>query len=457
MGIPQIVFVIVFGITFYLAFRKYREIVSAILLAKPIKTEGPVSERIKNTLLVAFGQRKMFKNLLPAFMHLFIYVAFLFTQIKLIEIIWDGFAGTHRVLAMPLGSFYTVLVSFIEILSLLALVATIVFLWRRNLLKIPRFNKAEMTRWPKLDANIILIGELVLLFGIFTYNGADMVLQSRAMEGYPDTGALVLSSWFGPAFFGSLSDSTLVLLERGGWWIHLFAVFGFLVYLPYSKHLHIMFAFPNTYFAKLRSRGEMENMPEIMNEVKSMMGLSEETQVDGDMDEIPEFGAKDIFGLDRVNLLGAFSCTECGRCTASCPANITGKKLSPRKIVMDIRDRAEEVISKINSGNPEYIAEDKKGEGVALNASNFDDGKSLFDYISSEELHACTTCNACVEACPVLIDPLEPILKMRRYEILTESAGPQDWMPMFNSLENNASPWPFNQADRANWSKEESQ
>jgi len=455
MGLGQIIFIVIFAVTFTLAFKKYREIVRTIFLAKPVEVQGPVSDRIKNTLLVAFGQKKMFKNLLPAVFHLFIYVAFLFTQIKLIEILWDGFAGTHRVLATPLSGFYTVLVSFIEILSLLALVATIIFLWRRNLLKIPRFNKAEMTRWPKLDANIILMGELVLLFGIFTYNGADMVLQSRGMEAYPNTGNLVLSSHFGPALFGAFSDSTLIMLERGGWWIHLLAVFGFLLYLPYSKHLHIMFAFPNTYFAKLKPRGEMENMPEIMNEVKSMMGLSEEVTEQGNMDEIPEFGVSDIFGLDRVNLLGAFSCTECGRCTAVCPANITGKKLSPRKIIMDIRDRAEEVMAKIKSGNPEYIAEEHRTEGASLNASNFNDGKNLFDYITSEELHACTTCNACVEACPVMIDPMEPILKMRRYEILSLSAGPQDWTPMFTSLENNGSPWPFNSADRANWSKED--
>lgn len=446
MEIGQIVFIVVLLLTFGFAFKKYRELVSAILLAKPVKVEGPVSARLKNMLLVAFGQKKMFKNLLPAVFHLFIYVAFLITQIKLIEIILDGVTGSHRIFAEPLGGFYTFLVSSIEILSVLALIATVVFLWRRNLLKIPRFNKAEMTRWPKMDANIILIGELVLLFGIFSYNGADIVLQQRGMEGFPDTGSLAVSAWAGPLLFGGLEVEALLAWERAGWWLHILAVFGFIVYLPYSKHLHIFFAFPNTYLAKLKSRGAMENMPEIMQEVKSMMGLAPEGDVAGDMDEIPEFGAKDIFDLDRINLLNAYSCTECGRCTAGCPANITGKKLSPRKILMDIRDRSEEVMQKLKSGNKEFIREDLRDSADKLTAENFDDGKSLFDYISPEELHACTTCNACVEACPVLIDPLEPILKMRRYEILTQSAGPADWTPMFTSLENNGSPWQMSDA-----------
>ncbi len=453
MEVGQIVFIIILALTFGFAFFKYREIINTILLAKKVDLEGPVSSRFKNLFLVAFGQKKMFKNFLPAIFHLFIYVAFLITQIKLIEIIIDGVAGSHRILAEPLGGFYTFVVSFIEILSVLAFVATLVFLYRRNLLTIPRFNKAEMTRWPKLDANIILLAELVLLVGIFSYNGADIVLQQMGVAGYPDTGALVVSSVMGPLLFGGFDQSTLIFIEKAGWWIHILAVFGFIVYLPYSKHLHIFFAFPNTWFAKLRPRGRMENMPEIMNEVKSMMGIGEAEEPAGDMEDIPEFGAKDIFDMDRINLLGAFSCTECGRCTAACPASITGKKLSPRKIVMDIRDRAEEVSAKLKSGDKKYIREDKREEDEKLTPENFDDGRSLFDYISSEELHACTTCNACVEACPILIDPMEPILKMRRYEILTLSSGPSDWMPMFTSLENNASPWQMSD-ERDKWKED---
>nr|MBS0037958.1 (Fe-S)-binding protein [Saprospiraceae bacterium] len=446
MEIAQIAFIILLLITFFWSYKKYSELVRAIFLARPVEIKGPVSARLRNMFLVAFGQKKMFKRFLPALFHLFIYVAFLITQIKLIEIIIDGISGSHRILAEPLGGLYTFVVSSIEVLSVLAFVATVIFLWRRNLLKLPRFKTAEMTTWPRLDANIILWAEMVLIFGIFAYNGADTVLQSRDFPGYPDTGNLAVSSWFGPTLFGGMETSSLLMWERLGWWVHILAVFGFIVYLPYSKHLHIFFAFPNTYFAKLKPRGEMENMPEIMNEVKSMMGLTQEEEQSVDMEEIPEFGSKDIFDLDRINLLGAYSCTECGRCTAVCPAHITGKKLSPRKIVMDIRDRAEEVVAKLKSGNPEYIREDLRDKEKKLTAKNFDDGKSLFDYISPEELHACTTCNACVEACPVMIDPLEPILKMRRYEILTQSAGPSDWMPMFTSLENNGSPWQMSEA-----------
>lgn len=449
----QIVFIVLLVITVFWSYNKYSELVRAIFLAKPVTIKGPVSTRLRNMFLVAFGQKKMFKRFLPAILHLFIYMAFLITQIKLIEIVIDGITGSHRILAEPLGGLYTFVVSSIEILSVLAFVATVVFLWRRNLLKLPRFQNAEMTTWPKLDANIILLAEMILIFGIFSYNGADTVLQSRGYEGYPDAGNFAVSSWLGPALFGGMETSSLLMWERLGWWVHILAVFGFIVYLPYSKHLHIFFAFPNTYFAKLKPRGEMENMPEIMNEVKSMMGLTQEVDQPVDMEEIPEFGAKDIFDLDRINLLGAYSCTECGRCTAVCPANITGKKLSPRKIVMDIRDRAEEVVAKLKSGKPEYIREDLRESEKELSAKNFDDGKNLFDYISPEELHACTTCNACVEACPVMIDPLEPILKMRRHEILTQSAGPSDWMPMFTSLENNGSPWQMSE-ERDAWKED---
>jgi len=441
MGFQQLLFLVVTAITFYFAYKQYRRIFQNISLGKSKTISDNQGQRWKNVLLVAFGQKKMFKNVLPAVLHLFIYVAFIFTQVELIEIIADGILGQHRLFSNFLGGFYTFLVSTIEVLSLLALVATVIFLYRRNLLKIPRFVKSELNGWPRLDANIILIGELLLVFGIFTMNGADTVLQSIDPEHYPTTRKLAISNSLGPILFGGFETSTLVILERFGWWLHLFVVYGFILYLPYSKHFHIFLAFPNVYFAKLTPRGQMENMPEIMNEVKSMFGIEVSEPTANTGEENLEFGAKDVFDLTWKNILDAYTCTECGRCTAVCPANLTGKKLSPRKILMDIRDRATEIGSNIEKNEVKFIKTVEGGDNKVLTPQNYDDGKSLFDYISREELHACTTCNACVEACPVLIDPLEPILKMRRYEILTESAGPPDWTPMFTAMENGGSVW----------------
>ncbi|MEL6969966.1 MAG: (Fe-S)-binding protein [Bacteroidota bacterium] len=449
--VQQILFIIVAGGAFAYATKQFLQIRQTILLGKDEVVEGDTSERWRNVLLVAFGQKKMFKRWLPALFHLFIYVAFLFTQIELIEIFLDGVFGVHRFFADKIGFLYNLIINTIEILSVLAFIATFIFLARRNLLKIPRLVKSEMTGWPTLDANLILVFEVILLIAIFSMNGADAVLQDRDPVHYPDTGFLAVSSWLGPALFGGLSDATLVIVERAGWWLHLGMVLIFLNYLPKSKHLHIMLAFPNTYFARQKSRGEMDNMPEIMNEVKSMMGLTEDAGAGMPMEEeLPEFGANDVTQLSWIDLLGAYTCTECGRCTSECPANSTGKKLSPRKIMMDIRDRAEEVQGKIQSGNSEFAVDPAQ----PLSKDNFDDGRSLFDYITREELHACTTCNACVEACPVLISPLEPILKLRRYEILTESAGPGDWLPMFNAIENSGAAWSM-QIDREQWTKVE--
>ncbi len=437
--IQQLVFVAVLAVVSLLAFRSYRHIYKSIMLGKDFSTSGPSGERWKNVLLVAFGQKKMFKRIIPAVLHGFIYVAFLFTQIELIEIIVDGVFGVHRFFAGALGGLYTLIINSIEFLSLGALISTIIFLWRRNMLKVPRLVMPEMKGWPTLDANNILIAEIVLITAIFTMNAADGLLQNIDPTHFPDSGPLLLSGIVGKTLFSGLSAGTLHILERVGWWIHILVVFGFLLYLPLSKHLHILLAFPNVFFAKLKSRGEMSNMPDIMNEVKSMMGLGDPNAEEAPMtEELPDFGSKDIFDLSWKNLLDAYTCTECGRCSSVCPASGTGKKLSPRKIMMDIRDRTTEVAANLKENN--Y---DTKG---------YDDGKSLFDYISDEELFACTTCTACVEACPVMIDPLEPILELRRYKILTESAGPSDWTPMFTSLENTGAVWQM-PSERFDWAK----
>lgn len=447
--LQQIAFIILSVGAIGLAVRQFGKIRRNILLGKDEKIEGQTLQRWQNVALVAFGQQRMFKRWIPAIFHLFIYIAFLMTQVELIEIFIDGISRQHRFFADKIGALYPFIISFIEVLSVLAFVATFIFLARRNLLKIPRFQKDEMTGWPTLDGNLILYGEILLLIGIFSMNGADVLLQQFDPAHYPDTGTLAVSSWLGPMLFGGLDTSTLVGIERFGWWLHILVVFAFLNYLPYSKHLHILLAFPNTYYAQLTSRGEMENMPEIMNEVKSMMGLIPENGNGSLEEELPEFGAKDVFDLSWKNIFDAYTCTECGRCTSVCPANLTGKKLSPRKILMDIRDRATEIGQNLDSKNPQFIVEPGQQEGPS-NTFNYDDGKSLFDSITKEELHACTTCNACVEACPILLNPLDPILKMRRYEILTLSEGPQDWLPLFNSIENSGSAWAIPEA-RDNW------
>ncbi len=451
MGIQQIFFLITLIIVGSAAVRSYGRVFRNIRLGRDEVIDGNEGARWKNVLLVAFGQKKMFTRIVPAFLHLFIYLAFLITQIELIEIVVDGVFGTHRIFAPFLGTFYTLIISVIEMLSVLALVATLAFLWRRNVKPVGRFVKPEMTGWPSIDANIILLAEIVLIGAIFSMNSADAVLQGLDSDYYPSTGKFAISGLFGPALMENWDKNVLVLIERAGWWVHILVVFGFILYLPISKHLHILFAFPNTYFARLEPAGQMTNMPEVMQEVKSMLGLGE-GQTETNYDELPEFGAKDVFDLSWKNILDAYTCTECGRCTAECPANLTGKKLSPRKIMMDVRDRAEEVGRNLDSGSSKFIHVDHQTNG-RLSPKNYDDGKSLFDRISAEELHACTTCNACVEACPVLINPLDIILQMRRYEILTKSAGPQDWVPMFTSLENSGSVWQIS-TERDAWTQD---
>jgi heterodisulfide reductase subunit C len=394
--------------------------------------------------MIALGQKKMFARPISAILHFALYLAFIITQIELLEIIIDGVFGTHRFFKPSLGGFYTFLISFIEILSLLALVATIVFLLRRNLLKLPRFNKAEMLGWPTKDANLILIMEIVLVTCIFTMNGTDEVLYSLGKSHFEGTGSFhfAISQHLGPAIFGGMSESTLHILERVGWWGHFLMVIAFLNYLYYSKHLHILLAFPNTYFADLNAQGKFDNLESVTKEVKIMMDPNADPYATQPVDEsaVPtKFGASDVQDLNWVQLLNAYTCTECGRCTSSCPANQTGKKLSPRKIMMDTRDRMEEVGKNIDANKGVFIP----------------DNKSLLnDYITPEELWACTSCNACVEECPVNISPLSIIMDMRRYLVMEQSAAPQSLNAMMTNIENNGAPWQYNQQDRLNWKDE---
>lgn len=445
---PAIFIVLLLG-TAFIAYRKYSHTWRNIRLGKEEKVTGSTAQRWRNVILISLGQKKMFKRLIPAVMHLFVYVAFLVTQIELIEIVLDGITGEHRLLYYTFDNaffqgFYTFIISLIEVLSVLALVATFVFLARRNLLKVPRFTKSEMTGWPKLDGNIILYLEIVLVMGIFTMNTADMVI-AEGKYGFLVSGMLM------PVLEGISSNETLRVIERFGWWLHISVVFGFLLYLPYSKHFHILLAFPNTYYARLNQKGEMENMPEVQKEVASMMDPEAAFAEAPTDEEIPKFGASDVFDLSWRHVLAAYTCTECGRCTSVCPANITGKKLSPRKIMMDVRDRAAEIGENLDANRTEFINDEEKEKTSKLTKENYDDGKNLFDYISTEELRACTTCNACVEACPVLINPLDIIVELRRNQILELSDSPEEWNNMFNTIENNGAPWAFPADDRDKW------
>jgi heterodisulfide reductase subunit C len=428
-----ILFSLLFCGVIFFSFKKYRRIYLNIKLGKDYSNPNPTSEKLKNMALIALGQKKMFSRPIPAIFHFFIYAAFVFTQLELLEILLDGFTGSHRMIGHAMldccPAIYSTLINLIEILSLLALIATFIFLSRRNLLKLPRLHMDELKGWPMKDANIILIGEILLVFGIFLMNSAESAwLINSNVTGYH----FILSSVFA-LLFTSFSADTLQMLSQLGWWLHLIGIFGFILYLPYSKHLHILLAFPNAYLTNTNAKGHINYMPEIYNEIKSMMGEAVEAS---DPNAIPKFGARDVIDLSQKNLLDAYACTECGRCTSACPANQTGKKLSPRKIMMDTRDRMEEVGRLMEVNNNEWK----------------DDGKSLLhNYISVEELRGCTTCNACLEECPVNISPLDIIMQLRRNLIMEESNSPQEWNGMFGNIENNGAPWKFAQSERANW------
>jgi heterodisulfide reductase subunit C len=429
----QIVFIIVAIAAVYFFARKVKELRRNILLGRDQDISDNKDQRWKNMILLALGQKKMFKKPIPAFLHLAVYAGFVIINIEILEIFLDGIFGVHRLFAPILGSLYSLLIGFFEILAALVLSACVVFLIRRNILKVKRLSMPELNGWPKSDANLILVIEVVLMSLFLIMNTADLSLQKLGAEHYTATAPFWITSHF-TGMFSGMSAGTLMGIERTCWWLHIIGVLLFLNYLPYSKHLHILLAFPNAYYSKLNPQGEVKNMPDIQNEVLYMMEPDKAPAVTGEP-EHKRFGAKDIADLSWKNLLDAYSCTECGRCTSVCPANMTGKKLSPRKIMMDTRDRMEEV-----------------GKNIDANKEFKDDGKMLLnDYITIEELRACTTCQACVEACPVMIDPLDIIMQLRRSLVMEDSNAPQEWNMMFGNIENNMAPWKFSPDDRDAW------
>ena len=430
--IQQILFILLVAFATYLFAKKVREIYANIQLGRDEDLSDNKKERWRNVLLLALGQKKMFRYPLVGIMHFVIYAGFVIINIEVLEIVLDGIFGTHRMFAETLGSFYTFVIDFFEILAFGVLLACVIFLIRRNIIKIKRFIMHELDGWPHTDANLILITEIILMTLFLTMNSADRALQLQGNPHYADHGNFILSGIFAPSM-QYLSASTLIIIERTCWWLHIIGIFAFLNYLPYSKHFHILLAFPNTYFKPLLPLGEMENMPAVAQEVQYM--FKPELAPTGGEEQVQKFGAKDIFDLSWKNLLDAYTCTECGRCTAACPANITGKLLSPRKIMMDTRDRMEEV-----------------RDNIKLNGEFKDDGKSLLhDYITAEELRACTSCNACVKECPVSISPLDIIFELRRSLVMEESNAPAEWNNMFSNIENNFAPWKFSPDERANW------
>ncbi|KIA84477.1 Fe-S oxidoreductase [Kaistella solincola] len=439
--IDNILFFVALVVGFGLFFKSLKEIYRNIQLGREIDRNDQKPRRWETMARVALGQSKMTKRPIAGILHVIVYVGFVIINIELLEIIIDGIFGTHRFLAGIMGnSFYSAFTATLEILAILVIIAVVIFFIRRNFYGVRRLTMKELFGWPKNDANWILIIEFALMMAFFTMNSSDWLLQQRSA--YAAHGSFPVSSSFFAPLLANFSDSTLMFLERGAWWFHFIGILFFMNYLYYSKHLHILLAFPNTWYAKLGPLGRFNNLDSVTKEIKLMMDPNADPYAappEEDANAVPEkFGASDIFDLHKVQLLNAYSCTECGRCTAVCPANITGKKLSPRKIMMDTRDRIEEV-----------------GKNINKNGKFVEDGKKLLDdHIQREEIWACTTCNACVEACPVLIDPLSIIVELRRFLVMEQSAAPQELNLMMTNVENNAAPWQYNQADRLNWAND---
>ena len=439
--IPNVIFALIMIGSLWFFAQNVKRLIRNIKLGKEIDRFDHPKERWKTMARVALGQGKMTARPLAGILHIFVYVGFVLINIEVLEIIIDGLFGTHRILSF-MGGFYDGMIAFFEILAFLVMVSCIIFWCRRNIAKIKRFWKPEMKGWPKDDANYILFMEVAFMLALFTMNGADQVLQQMGAAHYPEAESFPIYSWLTAPLLSHFNDITFVtLVERAAWWFHIVGIFFFLNYLYYSKHLHIILAFPNTWFSKLEPKGEFNNLQAVTNEVKMMMDPNADPYAaPAEPQGEPEtFGAKDVFDLNRVQLLNAYTCTECGRCTSECPANLTGKKLSPRKIMMDTRDRLEDISRNMDANEGKFV----------------DDGKTLVnDYISPEELWACTSCNACTQACPVNIDPLSIIIDLRRYLVMEQSAAPNELNMMMTNVENNGAPWQFNTADRLNWAND---
>ena len=434
--LPNVIFLIILitGIGYFS--KNVKKLIRNINLGRGEMPADEKPERLKNMARIALGQTKMVVRPIAGLLHVIVYLGFIIINIEVLEIIIDGIFGTHRVFA-PLGKIYNILIASFEVLALLVILAVVIFWLRRNFIRIKRFIKPEMKGWPKMDANLILYIELVLMALFLTMNAADYQLQLMDTPHYTKAGLFPVSQFI-TSIFDGMSVNSVMLIERTAWWLHIVGILAFLNYLYYSKHLHILLAFPNTYYGKLTAPGQFDNLEAVTKEVKLMMDPNADPFAAPAEDAPPpdKFGASDVMDLSKVQLLNAYTCTECGRCTSECPANLTGKKLSPRKIMMDTRDRLEEVGSNMDANKGKFI----------------EDGRQLLgDFISPEELWACTSCNACVEACPVSIDPLSIIISMRQYMVMEQSAAPSELNIMMGNIENNGAPWPFNQMDRLNW------
>ena len=435
--LPNIIFAIILIYAILFFSKNIRSIVRNINRGKPIDRSDQPAKRWGNVFRIALGQSKMVDRPISGILHIIVYVGFVVINIELIEIVLDGLLGTHRLFAPYMGSMYNVLIATFEVFAALVLISVVIFWLRRNAIKIKRFWKPELKGWPKKDADYILYFELILMTLFLSMNATDALLQQRNEPHYIQAGLFPVSQFLAPVF-SSLSVATLVILERTFWWLHITGILIFLNYLYYSKHLHILLAFPNTYFQNLNPLGSFRNNKTVTEEVKLMMDPSADPYAAPAGNVVDKFGASDVTDLNRIQLLNAYTCTECGRCTDVCPANQTGKMLSPRKIMMDTRDRLEEV-----------------GKNTPKNEPFKPDGKQLLnDYISSEELWACTSCNACVEACPIGIDPLSIIMDMRQYLVMEQSAAPSDLNNMMSNIENNGAPWPFSNQDRMLWTND---